>query len=90
MSVIAVKIKIMPESPATDLKKLEADISKLFSKEGAKNPGFTIEPIAFGLKALILTFGWPEDKELDLLENSLGKIPGTASVQIIDIRRAFG
>jgi len=59
MSVVAVKIKIMPSSPETDLKKLEMDIVSLLSKDEVKNPSFAIEPIAFGLKALIVMFGLP-------------------------------
>lgn len=90
MSVAAVKIKLMPSSPATDLKKMEKDIASLLSKDGVKNPNFETQPVAFGLKALIVMFGWPEEKELDTLEEALGKIKDVNSVEILDIRRAIG
>ena len=79
MSVAAVKIKIMPSSPEANLQKSQI-----------KNPQFEVQPIAFGLKAVIVMFGWPEEKELDSLEEELRKIPNVSSVQIIDIRRAIG
>ena len=90
MSVIAVKIKLMPESPETDMKKLENEIVILLNKEGVKNPVFEIQPIAFGLKALIVMFGWPEDKELETFEEKLSKIKDVNSVEVLDIRRAIG
>jgi len=90
MDVAAVKIKIMPNSPETDMKKIEQDVKILLEKQGVKNPGFEIQPIAFGLKALIILFGWPEEKELEELEEKLRKINDVSSVQLIDIRRAIG
>ena len=90
MSIVAVKIKIMPESPETDIIKTEKNVKAVLEKEGVKNPKFEVQPIAFGLKALIAMFGWPEEKSLDSLEEKLKKIKEIGSVQVIDIRRAIG
>ena len=90
MSVVAVKIKLMPTSPATDMKLLEKDVIKLLEEEKVKNPNFEIQPIAFGLKALIIMFGWPEDKELEPLEERFSQINDVNSVEVLDIRRAIG
>ncbi|MEK6847742.1 MAG: elongation factor 1-beta [Nanoarchaeota archaeon] len=90
MSIAAVKIKIMPDSPESDLAKIEKNVKILLEKQGVKNPKFEIQPIAFGLKALIFMFGWPEEKELEDLEQELQTIEGVSSVQVIDIRRAIG
>ncbi|MDP3992304.1 MAG: elongation factor 1-beta [Nanoarchaeota archaeon] len=90
MSVAAVKIKLMPDSPETDMKSLEKSVKILLEKQGVKNPVFEIHPIAFGLKALVMMFGWPEEKPLEGLEEKLKKITGVSSVQVIDIRRAIG
>lgn len=90
MGVIAVKIKLMPKSPETDMKKLEREVIGLLDKEKVQNPSFDIQPIAFGLKALIVMFGWPEDKELEPLEEKFGKIKEVNSVEVLDIRRAIG
>ena len=90
MGVVAVKIKVMPDSPEIDIKGIEQDVKNLIEKEGVKNPQFEIQPIAFGLKAIIVMFGWPEEKELEELEEKLRKIKNVSSVQLIDIRRAIG
>jgi translation elongation factor aEF-1 beta len=90
MSIVAVKIKIMPDSPETDIIKTEKNVKAVLEKDGVKNPKFEVQLIAFGLKALIAMFGWPEEKPLEDLEEKLKKIKEVGSVQVIDIRRAIG
>jgi len=90
MSIAAVKIKIMPSSPESNLKDIEANVRKILEENNVKNPQFEIEPIAFGLKAIIVMFGWPEDRELEILEEKMGKIRDVSSIQVLDIRRAIG
>ena len=90
MGVAAVKIKLMPASPETNLEEVQSKAEKIFFSEEVKNPGFEIQPVAFGLKALIVLFGWPEEKPLEKLEESLKKIENVNSVEVIDIRRAIG
>ena len=90
MSIVAVKIKLMPASPETDLKKVEENAGMVLGKNNVKNPQFEIQLIAFGLKALIVMFGWPEEKELETLEEELKEIDGIGSVEVVDIRRAIG
>jgi elongation factor 1-beta len=90
MGIAAVKIRIMPSSPGANLKKIGEEAKKLVEKCGGKNPSVSEEPIAFGLKAVILFFAWPEEKELEVLEKSLEKVREVNSVQVIDMRRAFG
>ena len=89
MGIVAVKIKLMPVSPETNLKKIEEQAKKTLEEMGGKNPSFTEEPIAFGLKAIILFFAWPEEKELEKLEQKLTMIKDVNSVQVVDMRRAF-
>jgi len=90
MGTAAVKMKFMPSSPDVDLENLKSEIIKVLENEEVKNPGFEEEPIAFGLKAVIVMFGWPEEKPLEKLEESFSKIENVNSVQLIDIRRAIG
>ena len=89
MGSINVRIKIMPSSPSDDLKKIEDNAKKIIEKNGGKGSIFEEEPIAFGLKAVIVTFLYPEEKELEEVESQLGKIENVKSVQIIDMRRAL-
>jgi len=90
MGIMAVKIKIMPKSLETDLVKIEEEVMVVMKTRGVKNPQFEVQPIAFGLKALIVLFGWPEEKEFEGFENSLMKIKGISSIKVIDMRRAIG
>jgi translation elongation factor aEF-1 beta len=91
MAMAALKIKIMPDSPETDLEKIKEQIKTI----ATKYPRVLVnaieeENIAFGLKALIVTLAWPEENDQADLEEELSKIPQVESVQIIDFRRAFG
>ena len=90
MSVIAVKIKVMPTSPEVNLEELQGKMKGLLESEGVQNTQFETQPIAFGLKAIIAMFGWPEEKELETLEAQIGKIENVNSVELLDIRRAIG
>ncbi len=90
MGIMAVKIKIMPKSPETNLTKIEEEVKKMLDRMGVKNSKFEVQPIAFGLKALIVLFGWPEEKEFSVVENNLVKIEGVNSIEVIDMRRAIG
>ena len=90
MGVAAIKIKIMPASPETDIKKIEGKVKEILEKNSVMNSQFEVQPIAFGLNALIVLFGWPEEKELEELEESLRKVEDVRSVEVIDIRRAIG
>ena len=89
MGIVAVKIKLMPIGIETNLKKIEEQAKKDVEAMGGKNPSVTEEPIAFGLKAIILFFAWPEEKELEKLEQKLTMIKDVNSVQVVDMRRAF-
>ncbi len=90
MGIAAVKIRILPTSPETELESLKETVKVIVEREGGKNCSFEEEPIAFGLKAIIAFFAWPEELELEELENSLKKIEEVSSLQVIDMRRAFG
>lgn len=90
MGIAGVKIRIMPTSPEVDLERLKKNAKLIVERMGGKNCKFEEEPIAFGLKAVIAFFAWPEELELDSLEGFLNKIDEVSSVQVIDMRRAFG
>ena len=90
MAVAAIITRIMPESPSADLDEIQATVKSNLESLGAMNISFTTEPIAFGLKAIIVGFEQDENEgELDPIENALNKIKNVSSVQIIDMRRAL-
>lgn len=90
MVFAGLKIKVMPESPEEDLKKIENSISEIVESLSAKMHAVEIEDVAFGLKALIITIAWPETQDLDLIEEKVAQVSGVNSVQVIDFRRAIG
>jgi len=85
-----IKIKIMPSAVDTDLAEIKEKTKKLIEEKEGKSVKFEEEPIAFGLKAVIVFFLWDEEKELEPLEKELEKIENINSIQTIDIRRAIG
>ena len=90
MRIAALKIKIMPESVETDLKKLKKEVEVIVNSLGAKIHSTEEEEIAFGLKALIVTIAWPEEKEQYEFEKELEKNKSISSFQVIDYRRTIG
>ena len=90
VGIVAVIVKIMPNCPEADLEKIKESAKKALEDEGAQNLSFEEEPIAFGLKAIKIKFAWPEEKNTDLIENSLSKIDNVTEAKIEDYRRAFG
>jgi elongation factor 1-beta len=90
MATVIIKVKLMPESPDVNLDEVKKAVSAALTPEGANNISFEEQPIAFGLKALILKTDMPEEKGTDLVEQKLGKIKGVSSIAIEDYRRAFG
>ena len=85
--IMGVKIKLMPTSPDVDLVKIKGDCKSYVEENGGLNREYEEEPIAFGLKAVIAFFEWPEKKDLDEVEAHFGKIENVQSVQIIDLRK---
>ena len=91
MATAGVRFKIMPENLEVNLDSLKDEIKKKIEgfESGVLN-GIEEEPIAFGLKALIVTFALSENEETDSVENSIKEIEGISSVELIDYRRAIG
>jgi translation elongation factor aEF-1 beta len=85
--IAGIKIKIMPISPEINLQEIEDKTKEIVEKEGGTNREYEIEPIAFGLKAIIAFFEWPEEKEIEYLEEKLKNIENVQSVQTIDMRK---
>lgn len=90
MPYAALKVKIMPVSPEVDMAKILESSKTKIEELGAMLHSHEIQPIAFGLNALILTIAWPENKDLDAIEGSLAEIEDVNSVEVIDFRRTIG
>jgi elongation factor 1-beta len=90
VSMSAVKFKIMPTSPDFDLDEIKENVAQKIKEMGGVIGETEEQPIAFGLKALIISLAYPEEKEVDELGNLFEKIDGVSSTELIDYRRAIG
>ena len=92
MGSVIVTLKIMPESPDVDLAAVEEKVKETIKNTtGDDEFKSEQEPVAFGLKALKITFIVDEEKgSTDALEEEIAKIEGINSVEAIDVRRALG
>ena len=81
------KYKLMPESPEADLNAIQDAAKKIVENFGGNNKEYEIQPIAFGLKAVIVFFFYPDNKDTENLEDEFAKIDNVASAQLIDMRK---
>ena len=92
MARVVVSLRIMPQSPDIDLSELEKkskrEIVKFCNSQEFK---VEIQPIAFGLKALIILFVMEESiGTTEKLEQNISQLDGVESVEVTDVRRAVG
>ena len=80
----------MPESTDIDLENLKLKVQPIIEEGQGKKVNFEEEPIAFGLKALIVGFDLDEKCELESIENKLAELDEVTSATVSDMRRAFG
>jgi len=87
MGTALLKIKIMPASQETNLGEVQEKAKSILEENNAKNTKFEQEPVAFGLKALMISFGVDESQELEPIESALKGIEGVGSSEVVDMRR---
>ena len=90
MGFVVVQMKMMPDSPSADLKAIEAKAEEIVLSIHKTIVKIEEEEIAFGLKAMILSFAWNDAIETEKVEAELQKIENVSSVETLDIRKAFG
>lgn len=87
MADITAEIKIMPKDPDVDLNKLIENLKNLEARLHSSR----IEPIGFGLSAVIATFV-TEDAAgtMDAIEDALKALDGVGEIEILNVSRALG
>ena len=90
MGTALLRIKLMPTSPEVNFEEIKEKAKVIVEKGKGRNCSFEEEPIAFGLKALIVSFDIDEEQELEPVEEGLRNLENINSAQVIDMRRAFG
>jgi len=86
---VIVTYKIFPEDIVENFDPLKKEIQAKLP-EFSEVTGYGEEPIAFGLKALLIQIKFPEDKTgiVDELETKLSEIKGISQVQTMMVRRS--
>ena len=91
MATAGIQFKIMPEGTDTNLDQLKDKLKEATeSFESGVFSDAKEEPIAFGLKALVVTIALSEDEESESVEKAFSEIDGVSSVELIDYRRVVG
>lgn len=91
MATVIVTMKIMPSSPEEDLDSIKSSATRLIAEFGGTVGKVDVEPVAFGLKALVFMFAMDESKgDTEDVEKKISTLDGVNSVQVTDVRRAVG
>lgn len=87
MGEVAAKIRIMPTGMDVDLEELKKAVAKAIPK-GARLHGFSEEPVAFGLKALMVVVKVGDlEGGTELVEEAFGKVKGVENVSVEELGR---
>jgi len=87
MGEVAAKIRIMPTGMDVDLKKLREELTKVVPK-GARLHGFSEEPVAFGLKALMVVVKVGDlEGGTEKVEEAFVKVKGVENVSVEELGR---
>ncbi|VVB85773.1 Elongation factor 1-beta [uncultured archaeon] len=87
MGEVAAKIKVMPSGMDVDLNKLKDSLKKVIPA-GARLHGFSEEPVAFGLKALMVVVKVGDiEGGTEKVEEAFSKVKGVESVSVEELGR---
>jgi elongation factor 1-beta len=88
MGEVAAKMKVMPETIETDLNELKEKL-RAAVPAGVEVYGEIVEePVAFGLKALIVTIiVGDQEGGTEAVEEAFANVPGAENVQILELGR---
>ena len=92
MAQVVVTLRIMPQNTEIDLAELESRAKKeIVNFCNSQEFKTQIQPIAYGLKALVIYFVMDEAKgSTEELEKKISQLDGVESVEVTDVRRAVG
>jgi len=82
-----IRMKLLPEDTATDHQKIIDNVAGLLPKP-AQIRGHRIEPIAFGLSAIIVDVVAPEEEGvIDKIEEVVSKTPLVGQYELMGVSR---
>lgn len=87
MGEVAAKIRIMPTDMDVDLNKLREELTKVVPAN-ARLHGFSEEPVAFGLKALMVVVKVGDlEGGTEKVEEAFSKVNGVENVSVEELGR---
>ena len=89
MGTVILTMRMMPKDAEVDIERWKDEVKNIIGKYG-ELLNAEVEPIAFGLKALKITFSL-EDKEglMDNVENELKTIEGVGELSVVSMGRSL-
>lgn len=91
MAEVVVSMRLMPRSPESNLSHIEEKARHAVKEFGGEVGKVELQPVAFGLRAVILYFVMDESLgSTESLEETIKKIGGVQSAEVTDVRRAVG
>ena len=88
-----VTFEINPESPEADFEGIQKQAEAIATENGAKGEMVSkLEPIAFGLKKIIIMamFEMNDDTDFDTISDAMAKIEGVRQAQVAKMDLAMG
>lgn len=87
MARLVVRIRILPAEAESDLKNVIESLSKTMP-HGMEMKSSSLEPIAFGLKAIVGDFLLDDaEGQMDKLEESIKSVEGVGEIEVTNISR---
>ena len=87
MGSYLIRMKVLPEDTSTDLEKMVVTIGSMLPRP-AEIRGHKVEPIAFGLSAIIMDVVSPEEEGMvDKIEEIVSKAPHVSQYEVIAVSR---
>lgn len=87
MSEVIVKFKIVPENPQVEMHDLKTACEKAIADFG-DTVDSDVEPLAFGMNALILKVVMEEGKGgVEPVEHALADVQGVGRAESVDVRK---
>ncbi len=86
MGTVAIRFRLMPEGPETDLKAVEAAARERVESHGAKVLRVEVRPFAFGLSSMEMAVSMPDKQgSPEAIEEALAAIEGVQSAEIVEL-----
>ncbi|MDQ4050341.1 MAG: elongation factor 1-beta [Thermoproteota archaeon] len=87
MARLVVRIRILPAEAESNLEEV-VDVIRKSVPEGMELKSSSMEPIAFGLKAIIGDFLLDDaEGQMDKLEESIKRVQGVGEIEVMNISR---